>query len=154
MWASAISHRGALHSTGNRVDHDPVALFPSPHHDRLKATHEGVDPGLFQRESLPRIRQVVQRTLGHKGSPPRIGSAGQRFAREQLRPEALACYWAAALKEYGRLYYADLVKERAQQKQHQQEQDAAAEAAEEAAVEEDEKQALELERADVGQQDS
>ena len=54
--------------------------------------------------AVPRIREVVQRTLGLPDQPP-IARAGQAFVREQLTPEALSCYWLGALQRYAEIYF-------------------------------------------------
>ncbi len=37
---------------------------------------------------------------------PQVARAAQQFAREQLTPEALSCYWLKALTLYSKIYYA------------------------------------------------
>ena len=54
--------------------------------------------------AVPRIKQVVQRTLNLDHQPP-IAANGQAFVREQLTTEALHCYWLGALQRYMELYF-------------------------------------------------
>eukprot|EP00887_Chlorella_sp_A99_P000462 scaffold17.g462.t1 len=88
------------------------ALQDGVHVVRLKSTNDGVDPQQFKGETVPRIKEVVTRTLHSKGLP-RIAAEGQRFVREQLTPAALRCYWYQALVEYDRLFHASEAERKA-----------------------------------------
>lgn len=55
--------------------------------------------------AAPRIKEVVQRTIGLAEQPP-IPRQGQQFVREQLTREALHCYWLGALQRYAPIYFS------------------------------------------------
>jgi hypothetical protein len=62
----------------------------------------------FWRDTVPKIRKAVEEATaeGNEG-PTRVAAAGQRWAMENLTPEALSCYWYGALQRYGELYFGE-----------------------------------------------
>ena len=57
--------------------------------------------------TVPQLRALladVTRDAAGATRAARIAQAGARFAREQLSPSALHCYWLLTLEHYVRLY--------------------------------------------------
>lgn len=114
-YSAALKYKLACGSLVLRFESDYTefyepGLVDGTHVVSLKATHEGVDEEEFTKVSAPKIKEAVQTALNSPEAPA-IAQAGQKFALEQLSPEALDCYWYGVLIRYSKLYFMEPKKE-------------------------------------------